>query len=271
MSSWISSRRRCGHFTIQAAHPSYIGMINTDRWAPDFSACNIPHAEGALPRKTFFEIADPVADRPDRPGLLASGQCADPGRRPCRAGVQLHPALDAVSRARRGGSGPLSVGRQLAHPPPAFRRHALDGLWLVVPDRAAGKSGCRRPAADRRDQGYRVRSRQKGLHAEFRPRRFGDGDGQAGRSGSCRARRRLFRRHARRTCPSRRCAPCTPTRPIPTSPASPGASRTARAGAKSPVLSFPGAHGRRSSGPGALSPSRHNLSAPDMVFSHFQP
>jgi hypothetical protein len=43
------------HFTIQAAHPSYIGMISTDRWAPDFSACNIPHGEGALPRKTFFE------------------------------------------------------------------------------------------------------------------------------------------------------------------------------------------------------------------------
>ena len=24
-------------FTVQATHPSYIGMIGTDRWAPDFS------------------------------------------------------------------------------------------------------------------------------------------------------------------------------------------------------------------------------------------
>lgn len=43
------------HLEIQAVHPAFIGMINVDRWAPDFSACNIPHAEGALPRKTFFE------------------------------------------------------------------------------------------------------------------------------------------------------------------------------------------------------------------------
>ncbi len=44
------------HMEVQATHPAYIGMINTDRWAPDFSACNIPHAEGALPRKTFYEF-----------------------------------------------------------------------------------------------------------------------------------------------------------------------------------------------------------------------
>jgi hypothetical protein len=43
------------HMDIQAVHPSYVGMIHMDRWAPDFSACNMPHAEGALPRKTFFE------------------------------------------------------------------------------------------------------------------------------------------------------------------------------------------------------------------------
>ena len=42
------------HMEVQATHPSYIGMINTDRWAPDFSACNMPHGEGALPRKTFL-------------------------------------------------------------------------------------------------------------------------------------------------------------------------------------------------------------------------
>ncbi len=43
------------HMEIQAVHPGYIGMIHNDRWAPDFSACNMPHGEGALPRKTFYE------------------------------------------------------------------------------------------------------------------------------------------------------------------------------------------------------------------------
>ena len=43
------------HMEVQAVHPAFIGMIGKDRWAPDFSACNMPHAEGALPRKTFFE------------------------------------------------------------------------------------------------------------------------------------------------------------------------------------------------------------------------
>jgi hypothetical protein len=43
------------HMEVQATHPAYIGMINVDRWAPDFSACNMPHGEGALPRKTFYE------------------------------------------------------------------------------------------------------------------------------------------------------------------------------------------------------------------------
>jgi hypothetical protein len=60
------------HMKVQATHPSYIGMINTDRWAPDFSACDIPHGEGFLPRKTFYEsptlwltgLTDPAFWRP---------------------------------------------------------------------------------------------------------------------------------------------------------------------------------------------------------------
>jgi hypothetical protein len=60
------------HMEVQAAHPSYIGMIHNDRWAPDFSACDMPHGEGALPRKTFYEsptlwltgLTDPAFWRP---------------------------------------------------------------------------------------------------------------------------------------------------------------------------------------------------------------
>ena len=104
------------HMEIQATHPAYIGMINTDRWAPDFSACNIPHGEGALPRKTFYEfptlrltgLTDPDFWRPANVPILR--------RRPCRAGLQLHPAVDAFPRARGRNFGDVSVGRQLAHP-----------------------------------------------------------------------------------------------------------------------------------------------------------
>jgi hypothetical protein len=60
------------HMEVQAVHPATIGMINTDRWAPDFSACDIPHGEGFLPRKTFYEsptlwltgLTDPAFWRP---------------------------------------------------------------------------------------------------------------------------------------------------------------------------------------------------------------
>ncbi|PPQ38446.1 hypothetical protein CH337_13235 [Rhodoblastus acidophilus] len=60
------------HMEVQATHPAYVGMIGHDRWAPDFSACNMPHGEGALPRKTFYEsptlwltgLTDPAFWRP---------------------------------------------------------------------------------------------------------------------------------------------------------------------------------------------------------------
>ncbi len=46
------------HLQIKAVHPAYIGMIDHDRWAPDFTSCNMPHFEGIPPgeqRKTFYE------------------------------------------------------------------------------------------------------------------------------------------------------------------------------------------------------------------------
>ncbi len=47
---------------IQAVHPAYIGMIQTDRYAPDFSSCDMTtdpafHADNSR-RVTFFETPD---------------------------------------------------------------------------------------------------------------------------------------------------------------------------------------------------------------------
>jgi hypothetical protein len=50
------------HMRIQAVHPAYIGMIQTDRWAPDFTAC-VMSGDAAVtstePRRvTLFETPD---------------------------------------------------------------------------------------------------------------------------------------------------------------------------------------------------------------------
>jgi hypothetical protein len=47
-------------FRLQAVHPAYIGMIGVDRWAPDFTACDMTHdpnfkAADDTRRVTFYE------------------------------------------------------------------------------------------------------------------------------------------------------------------------------------------------------------------------
>src|ERR1700760_31919 len=47
-------------FRLQAVHPAYIGMIGVDRWAPDFTACDMTHdpnfkAADNTKRVTFYE------------------------------------------------------------------------------------------------------------------------------------------------------------------------------------------------------------------------
>ncbi len=49
-------------FRLQAVHPSYIGTIAVDRWAPDFTACDMSHdpnfkADNSR-RVTFYETPD---------------------------------------------------------------------------------------------------------------------------------------------------------------------------------------------------------------------
>jgi hypothetical protein len=50
------------HFRLQAIHPAYIGTINTDRWAPDFTSCDMTtdpsFATDQSRRVTFYETPD---------------------------------------------------------------------------------------------------------------------------------------------------------------------------------------------------------------------
>ncbi|MDB5651335.1 MAG: hypothetical protein JWL62_2855 [Hyphomicrobiales bacterium] len=48
-------------FRIQAVHPAYIGSIVVDRWAPDFTACDMSHDtsfKSNARRKTFWETPE---------------------------------------------------------------------------------------------------------------------------------------------------------------------------------------------------------------------
>jgi hypothetical protein len=48
-------------FAIQAAHPAYIGSIGVDRWVPDFTSCDMthdPHFPANAKRVTFWETPE---------------------------------------------------------------------------------------------------------------------------------------------------------------------------------------------------------------------
>ncbi|MGD9657519.1 MAG: hypothetical protein AB7U61_07735, partial [Methylocystis sp.] len=56
---FVSPRLRS--LQIQAVHPSYINTIASDRWAPDWSSCELvvdPKAFSRARRKTFWESPD---------------------------------------------------------------------------------------------------------------------------------------------------------------------------------------------------------------------
>ncbi|MEF3365890.1 hypothetical protein V3H18_05010 [Methylocystis sp. 9N] len=55
------SSPRVRHMQIQAVHPSYINTIASDRWAPDWSSCDISHDPKAFAlakRRTFWETPE---------------------------------------------------------------------------------------------------------------------------------------------------------------------------------------------------------------------
>ena len=160
-------------FTVEAVHPAYAGTIVVDRFAPDFTKCdmsNDPVFKSERRQVTIFENAE----------WRLVGHTFDsfwrPNQVPVRVGNRVENGLHLLQlwtcapwRLRRG-AGALSRRRLLARAADAAREPALERVRLLVPDRAGRDP---RPAA-RRHQGPGLRPRDQDLHAQLRARRKRD-------------------------------------------------------------------------------------------------
>lgn len=262
--------REVRHFTVQAVHPAYAGMIHTDRWAPDFSACNIPHGEGSLPRKTFFEtptlwltgLSDPNFWRPSTVPIRV-GDHVEPGfayiqlwvlyRERAEEVLVLYPS-DGNWRLR-----PLPFGDS--------RWSAYGSSFQIGPLEIQDGPGGARPIVSIKDIAFDPETRAFTLNFT--------------RGGSATV--------TVKTIDQDRIAldvqysgamannlPFAALRSMFVTESNADVSRiawrekNAKGWEEAPVLSFPGATVTELWA-GRATPSRHNLSAPDMIFSHFSP
>jgi hypothetical protein len=258
------------HMEIKAVHPAFIGMIVTDRWAPDFSACDIPHGEGFLPRKTFYES----------PTLWLTGLTDPdfwrPANVPIRVGDHIEPGFNYIQL--------WMLFRERAEE--ILVMYPSDGNWRIRP----------LPFGDLRWTAY-------GSSFQIGPLEVQDGPGGPRpivaikdivfdpakkaftlnfiRGGSATVTlKQVDQDHIALdvdysgAMPDR--LPFAALRSMYTAEGNSDVARIAwrekngKGWDESPVLGFPGAFATEVWA-GRQTPSRHNLSAPDMIFSHFQP
>ena len=195
-------------FTIEATHPAYMGTIVKDRWAPDFTHCdmsNDPAFKFEKRRLTIYETEEwqfvgltfPSFWRPNQIPVRV-GNRTETGfhllqlwtryQERAEEVLVLYPA-DGYWRAR-----PL--------PPENLRWSAYGSSFLVGPVETAR-------AAVRRHQGRCVRSGEPHLHVEFRPRRQRHAAPRQARPGADRARRGAQRADCGGRSRSRRCVRCS--------------------------------------------------------------
>ena len=163
-------------FRIEAAHPAYIGAIQNDSFEADWTGCTAPGDPKAAPaqappqppkRTTLYEQID----------MWVVGLTFPSFWRPATATVRIGDRVEKglhllqVWMIRPMGGEEVAV----LYPqdgywrlrPLALCRQGADGVRLLVPDRAGGG----RRAADRADQGGRVRPALAHFHAAIRARR----------------------------------------------------------------------------------------------------
>ena len=145
-----------------------------------------------------------LGGRPDLAKLLAPRHRHRAHRQPRREGAASPAGVDDPADGRRGGAGALPAGRLLAPAPAGTGRPGAHRVRVVVP----GRAGRGRGAADRQDQGGRLRSQDAHLHAGLRARRHGDREDGERRSEPAHRWRSPSTRPST-AAPSRRCAPCT--------------------------------------------------------------
>ena len=254
------------HMEIQATHPSYIGMINTDRWAPDFSACNMPHAEGALPRKTFYES----------PTLWLTGLTDPdfwrPANVPVRVGDHVEPGFNYIQL--------WMLVRERAEE--VLVLYPSDGNWRIRPlpfgDMRWTAYGSSFQIGPLESQGERPIVAIKDIVFDPAKKAF---TLNFARGGSATVTlRQVDQDHVALDVDYSGAMPgALPFAALRSMYMNEGNSDVARVAwrekdgkgwGESPILSFPGGMVTELWA-GRLSPSRHNLSAPDMDFSHFRP
>ncbi len=162
---------------IEAAHPAYIGTIQRDSFEADWTGCtapNDPKAGAPQPpkRTTLYEQID----------FWVSGLTFQSFWRPATATVRIGDRtwkgihLLQVWMIRPMGGEEVAV----LYPQDGYwRLRPLAPGWprahrvrLIVPDRAGGGGA----AANREDQGGRLRAEDENLHPRLRARRLGHGE-----------------------------------------------------------------------------------------------
>ncbi|MEI9891528.1 MAG: hypothetical protein WDN45_14365 [Caulobacteraceae bacterium] len=255
-------------FTVTARQPAYGKELKADNYKADFSGCKpacVRRQEG-LPVHPAH--GGPVRGRQGPHRRRHLRRLLAPRRGRGRGGRQEGPGLPpaaAVHQARRrraGGPGAARRRRLLAPASPAAAAVRRGGLRLVVPGgagRGIHPSLCAHPQGDHRPQGPALPSR---LCAG----RLGQPDRYAHRPRRAAGQGRVRPGHAQ-FAPSSPCARCTWPRTTPTPPRCTGPTPSASATAPPPSAS---------TRPRATAvsfersvPSRHNTSAPDILFSDF--
>lgn len=213
---------------IQAVHPAYIGTINVDRYAPDFTSCDMsqdPVYKSHARRITFWETPEFWPTGYTYPSFWR------PANTPVRVGNREEKGLHMVqlwmksSRARRRSSSSTRrtvTGARGPCPSPTCAGPPMDPPSSSVPSKCSSvpSSIWKSIAFDPETLTFTLEFARGSAKLRI------DTIDQERISS-----RRRSRRTCRRTCLSPACARCTRRSSIPTWRASPGARRASKPGA----------------------------------------
>lgn len=251
---------------IQAVHPVYIGTIVADRWAPDFTSCDMTHDPAFVAkarRITFWETPEFWLTGYTYPSFWR------PGNVPFRVGDRVENGLHLVQlwmlHQERAEEilvvyPPDGYWRARPLPPAHLRWSAYGSSFLLGPVEVR-----ERPMVALKDMAFDPETRTFTLNFE------------AGGSATLKVSKVDQDRivlEAKFSGPMPGGLPFAALRSMYATDFNNDVARVAwrtKAGAgwgESPVMTFPGA-ALTEIWAGRTQPSRHNLSAPDMVFSHF--
>ena len=252
-------------FKVEAVHPAYIGMINTDRWAYDFRSCDMSQEKQfyAEPRRvTIYEDMGLSLVGMTYPNFWRKADV------PVRVGDRVEHGLHLIQlwvRYRERGEEVLA-----AYPP--------DGYWRVRPlpfgemrYTAYGSSFLVGPAE--RDGRPFVNLKEIAFDPKTKTFTLSYQDGNKAQLALTDLDQEKFDLQVTFDKPITG-RPFLTMRSMYTTETNADAAKVAwrtkdgKGWGESPIMTFPGANATEVWA-GRTAPSRHNLSAPDMIFNHF--